>query len=44
MIGDGGEIVVGDERGSPDFEKLINNALREMGLEVQNFSKLESFP
>ena len=28
MINDRGEIAVGDERSAPDFEKLIDNALR----------------
>jgi hypothetical protein len=34
MIGDGGEIVVRDERCPPDIEKLIDDVLREVGLEV----------
>jgi len=41
VISDGGEIAMGDERGTPDVEKLINNTLREMGLEVEDFSKFK---
>jgi len=44
MISDGGKIIVGDECSAPDVEKLVNNTLREMRLEVQDFGKLESFP
>jgi len=44
VISDGGEIIVGDECSAPDVEKMVDNTLREMRLEVQDFSKLKSFP
>jgi hypothetical protein len=44
VIRERGEIVVRDECRTPDVEELIDDALREVSLEVNNFSKLESFP
>jgi len=35
---------MGDECSAPDVEKLVDNALREVRLEVQDFGELESFP
>jgi hypothetical protein len=42
MIEDGGDGIVRNERGTPDVEKLINESLREVGLEKQKFGQLES--
>jgi hypothetical protein len=42
MVGDGGKIIMGDKGSAPDLEKIVDDALREMGLEVQNVGKLES--
>jgi len=44
VISDRGEIAMGDKRSTPDVEKLIDNILREIGFEVQDFSELESRP
>jgi hypothetical protein len=42
MVGDGGRIIMGDKGSAPDLEKIVDDALREMGLEVQNVGELES--
>jgi len=41
VLGSSCESSWGDERSTPDIEKLIDNDLREMGLEIQDFGKLE---
>ena len=42
MIGERRGIVVGNERRTPDIKELVDNTLREMGLEVEDFRELES--
>ena len=44
MIGERRGIVVGNECCAPDVEELVDNTLREMGLEVEDFRELESLP
>lgn len=34
VIGDGGEVVMGDECSTPDVKELVDDVSREMGLEV----------
>ena len=44
MIDERGEVTMWDERGGPKVEDMVDEALREVGFEVQNFSELESSP
>ena len=34
MAGDGGEIVMGDKRGTPDVKEVVDDGMREMCSEV----------
>jgi hypothetical protein len=44
MVDEGWKVIVGGKCGAPEGKKLVDITMREMGLDIEKFSSLESCP